>query len=471
MTPKKVAAFALGPILGAALGLIILPFLTWFFTAEDIGRFTMLQVIIGLSTSLFSLAMHQAYVREYYEVDDREVLFKAAILPSFAFLTVTLLLTLCLPYSISEVLFGIKSNFLVVLLLIGIYSKLVINFLAHVLRMQERGLAFSATQITPKLLLVLFISFILVFSIEARFQVLMLMNISALFGSLSLFAWLTRKTWVPALFKPLNKDLVKNLLSFSLPLVAGGLAYWGLTTIDRFFLRAYSSFEELGVYAVSVSLAAAVSVVSTIFSNLWHPTVYKWVREGVKPEKVQAVIENMLIAVAIIWSLVGTLSWVALYFLPSEYQAVEYLVVACVAMPLFYILSETTVVGIGIARRTSFSMFASIGAFITNIVLNYLLIPEYGASGAALATVASFFVFFTIRTEASAKLWCSLPRLKVYMLVIIYMTVTSTMVITEARITYFYLLWLGALALTFSMYFKRLLLSYSYLKGYLSKGN
>ena len=189
MNPKKVAAFALGPILGAALGLIILPFLTWFFTAEDIGRFTMLQVIIGLSTSLFSLAMHQAYVREYYEVDDREVLFKAAILPSFAFLTVTLLLTLCLPYSISEVLFGIKSNFLVVLLLIGIYSKLVINFLAHVLRMQERGLAFSATQITPKLLLVLFISFILVFSIEARFQVLMLMNISALFGSLSLFAW------------------------------------------------------------------------------------------------------------------------------------------------------------------------------------------------------------------------------------------------------------------------------------------
>lgn len=469
MTPSKIAAFAIGPIGGAALGLITLPFLTWFFTAEDIGRFTMLQVSLGLSTSLFSLAMHQAYVREYNEVVDRESLFKAATIPGLVFLTLTLLLMLLLPYSISEILFDIESSFLSALLLVGVYSTLIINFLAHVLRMQERGLAFSATQVAPKLLLLIFIILILIFSMKPGFKLLVIMNTIAVFGSLCIFLFLTKKTWLPSIYKSLDYKLIKKMLSFSLPLVAGSIAYWGLTTMDRFFLRAFSGFEELGVYAISVSLAAVVSVLSTVFSNLWHPTVYKWIKEGVEPDRIQSVIENMLIVVSLIWSLVGLFSWVVPYFLPDEYQAIEFLIVACVAMPLFYMLSETTVVGIGITRRTSFAMLSSIAAFVVNAVLNYMLIPDYGAAGAALATLISFFVFFAIRTESSSWLWHPMPRLKIYFMVIAYMTATAAMVITEAEIKCFSIIWLLLMLLTFTLYYSRLILSAKFLKTYLYK--
>jgi O-antigen/teichoic acid export membrane protein len=467
VNPRKIAAFSIGPIGGAALGLITLPFLAWFFTAEDLGRFTMLQVSLGLSTSLFSLAMHQAYVREYNEVPDREALLKATFFPGLIFLTIASLVLLILPYSVSEILFGIESALLAMLLFVGVYSSLIINVLAHVLRMQERGLAFSVTQIAPKLLLIIFISFILIFSVDPSFHILALINISAVFGSLCIFAFLTRKTWLGAIHKSLDKALVQKMLSFSLPLVAGGIAYWGLTTMDRFFLRAYSGFEELGVYAISVSLAAAVSVLSTIFSNLWHPVVYKWIKEGVEPDRIQSVIENMLIVVALTWSLVGLFSWIVPYFLPAEYEATEYLIVACVAMPLLYMLSETTVVGIGITRRTSFAMLSSMAAFLVNAVLNYILIPSYGAAGAALATVISFFVFFTIRTESSAWLWLSLPRLKIYFLIVLYMVATAVMVMTEASIRNFNIIWLVLMLLVFLMYYSRFLESASFLKTYL----
>ncbi|WP_144775902.1 lipopolysaccharide biosynthesis protein [Marinobacter maritimus] len=466
---RKITAFSIGPVGGAALGLITLPFLTWFFSAEDIGRFTMLQVSLGLSTSLFSLAMHQAYVREYHEVADRAALFKAAIFPSISILTVLVLLSLILPLSISKILFEVESVLLEALLFIGGYSVLIINFLAHVLRMEERGLAFSATQVSPKLFFIICISAIFILSIESSFQILIMMNTFAVFGSLCIFAFLTRKTWMAAISRPLNVGLIKKMLSFSLPLVAGGLAYWGLTTMDRFFLRALSGFEQLGVYAISVSLAAAVSVLSTIFSNLWHPTVYRWIKEGVEPARIQAVIENMFIVVAITWSLVGLLSWVVPYFLPPRYQAVEYLIVACVAMPLFYMLSETTVVGIGITRRTSFSMISSIAAALVNAVLNFLLIPKYGAAGAALATLFSFFVFFLIRTESSAWLWVSLPRMKMYFLITAYLFATATMVVTEARIKNFNAIWVGLILLTAFMYYSRLFQSFWFIKNYLSK--
>lgn len=464
MNVKKLFQFSIGPFGAAAIGIVILPFVAWFFSVEDVGRLTMLQIVLSLSISLFSLEMHQAYVREYHEEADKFSLLKVAALPGLILTTFLSFILLVSPISISRILFGIESEFLTVLLLVAVFSVLLNNFLAHVVRMQERGLVFSATQIAPKAFLLIFIILIFVLNLEAEFKWLMLMNTLAVFITFMIFALLTRDTWKPALLTKINVCLLKRMLSFSLPLVAGGLAFWGLTTMDRFFLRSLIGFEELGVYAMSVALASSVSVISAIFSNLWHPIVYKWVKEGVDSNKVQSVIESMLIVVAMLWSLIGLFSWVLLYFLPPEYKAIEYLIVACAAMPLLYMLSETTVVGIGLTRKTSFAMVASIVAFIVNGMFNYLLIPNFGAGGAALATLFSFFVFFTIRTEASAWLWHSIPRIKIYVILIFYTLITSIMVLSKAEIVLFNIAWLVLGTLTLTLYKKRLFSSLIYLK-------
>jgi len=469
MNPKKILQFSIGPLGASALSLLTLPFIAWFFTVEDVGRLTMLHVILGLSSSIIGLQMHQSYVREYHEQNDKKLLFKVALIPAMVIFSLIVLISLILPYSISEILFGIDSDTLTIYLFIALFSSVIINLLAHVLRMQERGLAFSLTQIAPKLILIVLIGCIYIFNFPNEFVVLMAMNTIALLTSLFVLLWLTRQTWLVALGKPINFELLQNMLRFSLPLVAGGLAYWGLTTMDRFFLRAYSGFEELGVYALSVSLAAGVSVVSALFSNLWHPIVYKWIKDGIEINKVRMVTESMLLLVAIIWTFVGLNSWVLLNFLPEDYISIEYLIVACVSMPLFYMLSETTVVGIGITRRSSFSMLASVVSFLINAILNYLLIPDYGASGAALASMIAFFVFFLIRTEASSFLWESIPRIKIYFVVLMYISATIVMVFTENKIGGFSYLWVFILFITLLLFWVRVEELYQILNNYIAR--
>lgn len=466
---KKIIQFSIGPIVAAALSLVTLPFVSWFFTVEDVGRLTMLQVVLGLAVSFFSLAMHQAYVREYHEEEDKQALFKLSVTPGLIFLLSISAIILILPFSVSLALFGIDSMLLTALLLLGIYSNFFVNFFAHVIRMEERGLAFSLALIAPKAFLLLFICVFLMINTLADFEILMLMNTLAVAFSLLIYAWLTRNTWRPALTKDMNITLLKKMLKFSLPLVAGGVAYWGLTTMDRFFLKNLSGFDELGVYGLSVALAGAVSVLSIVFSNLWHPVLYRWVKEGVDNNKVQFVIDNMVIAVAFIWSLSGLFSFIIPYFLPADYQAIEYLIVACIALPLFYMLAQTTGVGLGISRRSEYSMLASIFAFLTNALLNYLLIPSYGASGAALATVISFFVYFFFRTEASAWLWHSFPRAKIYIVTIAYVCATSLMVLTKASVSHFYVIWLGLFFITCVLYVARLKDNIVILKAYITE--
>ena len=64
MTSRKIAAFAIGPIGAAVLGLISLPIITWLFSQEDVGRMAVLQVTLSFSILLFSLGLDQSYVRE-----------------------------------------------------------------------------------------------------------------------------------------------------------------------------------------------------------------------------------------------------------------------------------------------------------------------------------------------------------------------------------------------------------------------
>ena len=86
MKIQKIIHFAVGPIGAAILGLLTTPLLTWFFSVEDIGRYSILQIVISFSTILFSLGLDQAFVRDFHEQKNAEQIFKIAITPGLLLL-------------------------------------------------------------------------------------------------------------------------------------------------------------------------------------------------------------------------------------------------------------------------------------------------------------------------------------------------------------------------------------------------
>lgn len=84
-----------------------------------------------------------------------------------------------------------------------------------------------------------------------------------MFTIMSIFAWNTRGEWRPWNAYTLYKTQFHELLRFGLPLVVGGVAAWGLYVMDRLFLRAFSTFSELGIYSVAVSIAAGAGILET----------------------------------------------------------------------------------------------------------------------------------------------------------------------------------------------------------------
>lgn len=422
MTRKEVINFAIGPIGGAALGLVTLPLTAWFFPPEDIGRLAMLQVAITFCLLVFSLGLDQAYVREYHSAPNKQWLFKATTLPGLLLLLVVLLTSLLIdPRTLSEALFSNRSGLEGLLVSVAIIAAYVSRHVSLVLRMQERGIAFSLAQILPKLLFLALVAYLIVSSSEANFLYLLAAYVVSVLVVAVTFGWFTRKYWfgstahTPTIFS----GEILPLLNYGLPLILGGLAYWGLTFTDRISLRTFSTLQQLGVYSIAASFAGVAAILQSIFSTVWAPTIYKWINEEKDLTELDKITESILVIVLLLFCITGTLSWILDFVLPSSYIEVKYVVVSCIAYPLLYTLSETTVVGINIAKKTTYAMTASMIAFFFNVAGNLLLVPQFGAAGAAVSTCIAFWIFLVVRTEFSNKVWRPIRRTKLYSLTFI----------------------------------------------------
>ncbi|CAI1803724.1 Polysaccharide biosynthesis protein [Serratia grimesii] len=310
-------------------------------------------------------------------------------------------------------------------------------------------MAFSLSQLMPKLMTLIVIGLCYVLFAEHTLMQLVVTNAVGFIAVSLMLMWSSRADWPEALRSPLDYVKIKAMLKFGYPLILGGLAFWGLTTIDRMFVRAYSGFEQLAIFSVAVSFAGVASILQSVFSTVWPPVVYKLAEanEGREQQMINKVTQCMLIAVVCLFSLGGLFSWITDYVLPKEYVDVKYILVACLGAPLLYTLSETTAVGIGLSRKTIYSMVVSLVALVVNVVSNSLLMPRFGACGAAVSTCLAFWVFLILRTEFSIISWKSMPRFEMYFFTFLCLAGASVSALAGEKMKYeLFAYWGGVLS-------------------------
>jgi O-antigen/teichoic acid export membrane protein len=470
MNINKVLSFALGPIASALFGMFSLVIMAWAFSPEDVGRMNLLQVVLSLSLLTAVLGLDQAYVREYHGCKDHPALLNACFSPGFAIMLVFTLGILPFGQPLTLWLFGVSDHLLYVLILLCIALNYVSRFLSLILRMQERGLAFSMSQLIPKVLQLALLGAVIWFGVQRNFLTLLSIALISMLTVTLIYAWNTYEQWRPALRARPSVIYFQLLLKFGAPLVLSGLSYWGLTATSSLMLRSESNLGQLGIYSVTTSFAGVAYIFQSVFSVVWAPTVYKWVNEGVDMARVDGVARLVLAAVCGIWVLVGCFSWLTDFVLPLHYINVKYLVVCAIIPPMLYTLSEITCVGIGITRSTMLTVWVTLTALICNVILNLWLVPTQGAGGAVISNAISYFVFFVGRTEASAKVWRKFPRSRLYIHVMVLLVPAIALVELGPTLPFHYsFIWLLMLSVLIFSFERELIDMLKYGKAMFNK--
>jgi O-antigen/teichoic acid export membrane protein len=409
-TIKHFFNFGIGQVIGSIINVLSVSITTRLIIPEEFGK----TAIFSLSQTLFLLflllGLDQAFVRYYNELKDTRRLIVNAIVPVFILCFLVLCVVLFFQKKISLLLFGQYEPVIIWLFCLFLPSLIVQRFSFLIIQMELQGRLYSLVSVITHIISFIVLLCFLFFYERTFRSIVYAIIFSTIFNAIVSYL-LTHDKWSLG-YKYFDRKLIIKLFRFGMPLLPATMLSWTLNSIDKIELRHFSSYIELGLYTAAFKIVAVLSVIQGILTTAWIPIAYKWHKNGEGQDKFEkanvAVLSVMFIGFAFMVLFRGFIVLV----LGKNYQNTELIYIFLLFVPVMTAVSETTVLGIAFSGKTISNIYISTICAFLNIVGNYLLIPDFGAKGAAIATAITYIVFFWSRTLFSRMVWFKFRLLK-----------------------------------------------------------
>lgn len=221
----------------------------------------------------------------------------------------------------------------------------------------------------------------------------------------TLFLIVFTRLWRSVKPKSISKQTIGDMLKFCLPLVPTTIFWWITGVSDRYMVAWMCSDELNGLYTVAYKIPNLLIYAVSIFDSAWKLSV----AEEEDPE----VCRDFYTGVWRGYTTVAFLGGGALMLLSrvfarilfaNDYQA------AWVYIPILTFATVFTALDTFLgsvyftSKKTVWSMITAFVGAGLNVLLNFLLIPGWGAMGASVATFASYFIVCILRLVTTRRL-------------------------------------------------------------------
>ena len=404
---KKFIEFSIGNGIVLLLGFISSPIITRIISPEEYGKASMFTTFTSLIVLIATMGMDQAYIRYFNDEEEENrggLLGKSIGITFILNLIIGVVILLCYKQT-SIFIIDEQSFFLIILVLIHNIFSTVGNFsLIHV-RMKQRGKAYSLITVINKLSYLIFIG-LFYFVFKDHYLTIVIATILSNIVRMLWSIYIEKYDWKNV--KRVNevKTSSRELIYYGIPFIFSMAITWLFQSIDKVSLRIYSTYTEIGLYSGAMTIIGLLNNCQAAFTTFWTPVAYE--KYSNNPEDTKFFTNaNQIVSVAMIiisiWIIAAKDLIVKL--LGSEYEGVEFIFPFLVMMPIMYTISETTVLGINFMKKTKYHIYIATFSALSNIIGNLLLVPKYGATGAAISTGLAYVVFFITRTYYSRKFY------------------------------------------------------------------
>lgn len=404
-TLKHGAIYGLGTVLAKAVGFLMLPIYTRLLTPADYGVLELLSMTgdaIGILTGVGLTWAITRYWYYYEDPADQSAVVSSAVLLLAGFSAVAGALTLSLAEGLSAVVLGSAAQAgLVRLAIIGMFLGTFLEIPLAFLRARQ---ASTRVVVAGLARLVLALSLNIIFVVVLRRGVAGVLY-STIISSALVGGFLLVDT-LRATGLRFRRPIAAKLLAYGAPIVAVNLASFVIHYSDRYLLRVYGSLESVGLYSLAYKFAMLISVfIAAPFAQIWAPKALEIDRaEGEAGLPILRRIITYYNVVLVAGALaIALLAGDAIRIIASaEFHAAAGLIpLLCLAM-LFFGYRQISYIGAAVRERSDIMAVGTAVAAAVMIAANFALIPRWGATGAAVATLAAFateFVVVLVRAE------------------------------------------------------------------------
>jgi len=213
------------------------------------------------------------------------------------------------------------------------------------------------------------------------------------------FLFLTAKLYKDISFPISDKSISQAMLHYSIPMIPTTIFWWITNVSDRYIVAYMLGKEANGLYAISYKIPTVIILVSTIFMDAWQISAITENKSGDREKFFTNVFKSFssIIFISasglILFCKLITRVLVSTSFYPS-WKYVPFLVMSTTFCCFVTFIGSIYIV----EKKSGLTLATTVAGAVSNVILNFLLIPRFGVNGAGFATFISYSLVFLIRT-------------------------------------------------------------------------
>ncbi len=383
---KNALIYGTGDVLTKIVGFLLLPLFTAYLTPDDYGVSSILGMVTFIVMWVFSLGLGSAigvvYSDNQYAEHRPATLWTTVILLVIS-AAVLLLLTVSFSIEISTLVFRSPTYaHLLTIAVTGTCFTIIATPFSLYYQFEQKAVTYTVISLSSALITI-FLSVTMVSVLRLGIQGWVAASLMGQGITLLLYA-------IPTILRlkfDLRADIAKALLRMGIPLIPSFAFLFVLQQSNRFFLERISGLDAVGIYAVGSNLGITINLIIQSFMRAWFPYFLSFSN---KQEEAKTLFGRITT-----YYLVGGGSLTLCFFIfarpvtlimtaPAFHTA--YMVIGWVAMAQFLIgLFNLLLPAIYFAQDVSYQTLIQAGAAAATVGACWLLIPSFGAVGAAVA--------------------------------------------------------------------------------------
>ncbi len=390
----NMASFVLGGIIGILLNVLIL----WFYDTEVLGVFNLVAATYFILSQIAVAGIHlstQKYVPEYQQKQKtkRELVFSALFL---VFICSTLVSTSA--FFLRKPLANLLDSDLfyksIVYVLPGLVffslNKVLLSYINGVRQMKQ----FAIFQFLRYFLMLGCFLFLIIIETDIP-------KLSGIFSLAEMFLFILISTNLRTKIKPLNIEMVLSHfplhINFGSKSAIGHILLDMNTRIDVIMLGVFTEESSVGVYSFAASFAEAFSQLPYILRTNINPILSRCIAQNNRDLLRKVINKNILYFYKLLvpCAVLGIATYpIFLTVIQADTNVYESwkifsILIAGITIAVGYIPFQMVLGQTGFPFQQTLFLICFVG---TNFILNLILIPLLGTTGAALASSASFIM-------------------------------------------------------------------------------
>lgn len=391
----NIGIFAIGNLGSKIISFILIAIFTRYLSTSEFGHIDLITTTVNMLLPIVALSIADAVFRFSMDVNANK---KQILSTGMTFTTCMCLIMVLLAFPILQWLKISYAREILIFLIASLFQALLQNFV--------RGIGYVRLFAINGLLSAI------VLAVVGYWQIVLLHNgvegylialiASAIFSVL--FMITMAKIWTFFEFNSKNRELLKVMLNFSIPLIPNAFLWFFTNDASRYFIVAFLGMSANGLYAIATKIPTVINILYTVFSQAWQISAVEEYRKNRHSSFFSDVFNaDVGLSIVLIGLILIILRPIMSIFVASNYFSAWKIIPSLLMASFFsnlasflgtiYLATKKTV---GIMKTTLYGMIA-------NILLNCILIPIVGVQGAGIGAALGFAFVTYIRLKDIQK--------------------------------------------------------------------